>query len=242
MSSAFGQYLKLSIFGQSHGEALGVTLDGFPAGMTIDMEQLLAEMARRAPGQSLMTTARKEPDAPEFLSGVLNGRTTGQPICAIIRNTNQRSKDYGDGVDLVRPGHADYTGHVRYFGFEDWRGGGSFSGKDPTKVDRSAAYAARYAAKNIVAQGYAKRCEIQLAYAIGVAKPVSVRVDTFGTGTMPDAELEKMLLASFDFRPAAIIEKLDLRRPIYKKPAAYGHFGRDDADFPWEKVDLRFVK
>ena len=242
MSSAFGQYLKLSIFGQSHGEALGVTLDGFPAGMTIDMEQLLAEMARRAPGQSLMTTARKEPDAPEFLSGVLNGRTTGQPICAIIRNTNQSSKDYGDGVDLVRPGHADYTGHVRYFGFEDWRGGGSFSGKDPTKVDRSAAYAARYAAKNIVAQGYAKRCEIQLAYAIGVAKPVSVRVDTFGTGTMPDAELEKMLLASFDFRPAAIIEKLDLRRPIYKKTAAYGHFGRDDADFPWEKVDLQFVK
>lgn len=121
-------------------------------------------------------------------------------------------------------------------------GGGSFSGKDPTKVDRSAAYAARYAAKNIVAQGYAKRCEIQLAYAIGVAKPVSVRVDTFGTGTMPDAELEKMLLASFDFRPAAIIEKLDLRRPIYKKTAAYGHFGRDDADFPWEKVDLQFVK
>ena len=121
-------------------------------------------------------------------------------------------------------------------------GGGSFSGKDPTKVDRSAAYAARYAAKNIVAQGYAKRCEIQLAYAIGVAKPVSVRVDTFGTGTMPDAELEKMLLASFDFRPAAIIKKLDLRRPIYKKTAAYGHFGRDDADFPWEKVDLQFVK
>lgn len=121
-------------------------------------------------------------------------------------------------------------------------GGGSFSGKDPTKVDRSAAYAARYVAKNIVAQGYAKRCEIQLAYAIGVAKPVSVRVDTFGTGTMPDAELEKMLLASFDFRPAAIIEKLDLRRPIYKKTAAYGHFGRDDADFPWEKVDLQFVK
>ena len=80
------------------------------------------------------------------------------------------------------------------------------------------------------------------AYAIGVAKPVSVRVDTFGTGTMPDAELEKMLLASFDFRPAAIIEKLDLRRPIYKKTAAYGHFGRDDADFPWEKVDLQFVK
>lgn len=144
MSSAFGQYLKLSIFGQSHGEALGVTLDGFPAGMTIDMEQLLAEMARRAPGQSLMTTARKEPDAPEFLSGVLNGRTTGQPICAIIRNTNQRSKDYGDGVDLVRPGHADYTGHVRYFGFEDWRGGGSFSGRLTAGIVLAGALCSQY--------------------------------------------------------------------------------------------------
>lgn len=129
MSSNFGQHLKLSIFGQSHGEAIGVTIDGFPAGMEIDTERLAFEMARRAPGQSALTTARKEPDAPEFLSGVLNGRTTGQPICAIIRNTNQRSRDYGDGVDLVRPGHADYTGHVRYFGFEDWRGGGSFSGR-----------------------------------------------------------------------------------------------------------------
>ena len=129
MSSTYGQHLKLSIFGQSHGEAIGVTLDGFPAGMMIDQPRLMAEMARRAPGQSLLTTARKEADAPEFLSGVLEGRTTGQPICILIRNTNQRSRDYGDGVDLVRPGHADYTGHVRYFGHEDWRGGGSFSGR-----------------------------------------------------------------------------------------------------------------
>lgn len=121
-------------------------------------------------------------------------------------------------------------------------GGGSFSGKDPTKVDRSAAYAARYAAKNLVAQGYAKRCEIQLAYAIGVAKPVSVRVDTFGTGIMPDVELEKMLKRSFDFRPAALIDGLNLRQPIYRKTAAYGHFGRTDVDFPWERVDLKFVK
>ena len=129
MSSAFGQYLKLSIFGQSHGEALGVTLDGFPAGMTIDMEQLLAEMARRAPGQSLMTTARKEPDAPEFLSGVLNGRTTGQPICAIIRNTNQRSKDYGDGVDFARHlsispfRYTPSSGEARCFEAEEFRSG-----------------------------------------------------------------------------------------------------------------------
>ena len=129
MSSSFGSHLKLSLFGQSHGEAIGITLDGFPAGMTIDMDALLREMARRAPGQNAMTTARKEADAPEFLSGVLNGVTTGQPICAVIRNTNQHSKDYGTGVDLVRPGHADYTGHVRYYGFEDWRGGGSFSGR-----------------------------------------------------------------------------------------------------------------
>ena len=121
-------------------------------------------------------------------------------------------------------------------------GGGSFSGKDPTKVDRSAAYAARYAAKNIVAKGYAKRCEIQLAYAIGVAKPVSVRVDTFGTGIMSDSELEALLLRSFDFRPAAIIRHLGLRRPIYAKTAAYGHFGREDCDLPWEKTDLEFVK
>ncbi|MBR4434904.1 MAG: methionine adenosyltransferase [Clostridia bacterium] len=121
-------------------------------------------------------------------------------------------------------------------------GGGSFSGKDPTKVDRSAAYAARYAAKNLVAKGYAKRCEIQLAYAIGVAKPVSLRVDTFGTGTMSDSELAEMLERSFDFRPAAIIRRLDLRRPIYANTAAYGHFGRDDCDLPWEKTDLKFAR
>lgn len=129
MSSFFGQQLHLSLFGQSHGEAIGVTMDGFPAGMAIDMARLAAEMKRRAPGQSRLTTPRKEDDLPEILSGVLDGRTTGQPICAMIRNTNTRSKDYGDGVDLLRPGHADYTGHVRYFGFEDWRGGGHFSGR-----------------------------------------------------------------------------------------------------------------
>ncbi len=129
MSSCFGNHLRLSLFGQSHGEAIGMTMDGFPAGMTIDFQRLEAEMARRAPGQSRLTTSRREPDQPEFLSGVLDGVTTGQPLCAIIRNTNTRSQDYGPGVDLVRPGHADYTGHVRYYGFEDWRGGGHFSGR-----------------------------------------------------------------------------------------------------------------
>ncbi|MBO4563036.1 MAG: methionine adenosyltransferase [Clostridia bacterium] len=119
-------------------------------------------------------------------------------------------------------------------------GGGSFSGKDPTKVDRSAAYACRYVAKNLVAAGYCKRCEIQVAYAIGVAHPVSVRIDTFGTGVIPDGEIEAMVLRSFDFRPAAIIQRFDLRRPIYRPTAAYGHFGRTDVDLPWERTDLIF--
>ena len=117
-------------------------------------------------------------------------------------------------------------------------GGGAFSGKDPTKVDRSAAYAARYAAKNIVAAGLAKRCEIQIAYAIGVAEPVSVYVDTKGTGIIPDDEIQKKLLRCFDFRPEAIIERLELRRPIYGKTAAYGHFGRTNIDLPWEHTDM----
>lgn len=116
-------------------------------------------------------------------------------------------------------------------------GGGAFSGKDPTKVDRSAAYAARYVAKNIVAAGIAARCEIQLAYAIGVAKPVSVMVDTFGTGKFDDTVIADAVQKVFDLRPAAIIDKLDLRRPIYRKTSNYGHFGRDDADFTWEKTD-----
>ena len=117
-------------------------------------------------------------------------------------------------------------------------GGGAFSGKDPTKVDRSAAYAARYAAKNIVATGLAKRCEIQIAYAIGVAEPVSVYIDTKGTGIIPDDEIQRKLLRCFDFRPEAIIERLELRRPIYGRTAAYGHFGRTDIDLPWEHTDM----
>ena len=116
-------------------------------------------------------------------------------------------------------------------------GGGAFSGKDCTKVDRSAAYAARYVAKNIVAAGLADKCEIQLSYAIGVAYPTSVRVDTFGTGKLEDTKLVEIIRENFDLRPAGIIKMLDLRRPIYKQTAAYGHFGRNDLDLPWEKLD-----
>ncbi|MEE0742336.1 MAG: methionine adenosyltransferase [Emergencia sp.] len=123
-----------------------------------------------------------------------------------------------------------YGGYARH-------GGGAFSGKDPTKVDRSASYAARYAAKNVVAAGLADKCEIQLAYAIGVAKPVSIMVDTFGTGKLADAEIADIVDKHFDLRPAAIIRDLDLRRPIYKQTAAYGHFGRKDVSLPWERLD-----
>ena len=116
-------------------------------------------------------------------------------------------------------------------------GGGAFSGKDPTKVDRSGAYMARYAAKNLVAAGLADKCQIEIAYAIGVAKPVSISVETFGTGKLPDYALAELLERCFDFRPAAIIQTLNLRRPIYQQTASYGHFGRLDLDLPWEKTD-----
>ncbi len=124
-----------------------------------------------------------------------------------------------------------YGGYSRH-------GGGAFSGKDPTKVDRSASYAARYIAKNVVAAGLAKKCEVQIAYAIGVAKPVSVMVDTFGTGVIADDKLSDIVCHAVDLRPAAIIKKFDLRRPIYKQIAAYGHMGREDLGMPWEKTDL----
>jgi S-adenosylmethionine synthetase len=137
-------------------------------------------------------------------------------------------------------GDAGLTGRkiiVDTYGGMGRHGGGAFSGKDPTKVDRSAAYAARWAAKNIVAAGLADRCEIQVAYAIGVAHPLSINVETFGTGHIPDEELGSLVQEHFDLRPGAIIRDLGLRRPIYRNVAAYGHFGRDDLDLPWERTD-----
>ncbi|MDD6070003.1 MAG: methionine adenosyltransferase [Clostridiales bacterium] len=137
-------------------------------------------------------------------------------------------------------GDAGLTGRkiiVDTYGGTGRHGGGAFSGKDPTKVDRSAAYAARWVAKNLVAAGLAKKIEVELAYAIGVAKPVSIAVDTFGTGTESDEKIVEVINKVFDLRPAAIISALDLRRPIYKQTAAYGHFGRTDVDLPWEHLD-----
>jgi S-adenosylmethionine synthetase len=137
-------------------------------------------------------------------------------------------------------GDAGLTGRkiiVDTYGGAARHGGGAFSGKDCTKVDRSAAYAARYVAKNIVAAGIADRCEIQLSYAIGVARPTSIMVDTFGTGKIEDSKITELIRENFDLRPAGIIRMLDLRRPIYRQTAAYGHFGRNDLDLPWEKTD-----
>jgi len=137
-------------------------------------------------------------------------------------------------------GDAGVTGRkiiVDSYGGMGRHGGGAFSGKDPTKVDRSAAYAARWAAKNIVAAGLAQRCEIQVAYAIGVASPLSINVETFGTGIIPDEEIALLITEHFDLRPGAILRDLGLRRPIYRQVASYGHFGRDDLDLPWERTD-----
>lgn len=129
MSSAWGDYIKISIFGESHGEGIGVVLDNLPAGETIDLDEVLLQMARRAPGRDRSSTPRKEADKPRILSGFLNGKTTGAPLCAVIENTNTRSADYSNLALLPRPGHSDYPGFVRYGGYNDVRGGGHFSGR-----------------------------------------------------------------------------------------------------------------
>ena len=162
------------------------------------------------------------------------------PAHLLDENTKYHINPTGRFVIGGPMGDTGLTGRkiiVDTYGGMGRHGGGAFSGKDPTKVDRSAAYMARYIAKNIVAAGLASRCEVQLAYAIGVVEPVSVLVDTFGTGTLPAAELQDLVRANFQLTPKGIIESLNLRRPIYRKTAAYGHFGRSDAEFTWEATD-----
>ena len=129
MSGMWGSKIKISIFGESHGNAIGINIDGLPSGLELNLEDIAYEMRRRAPGKSPLSTARSEEDIPEILSGYFNGKTTGTPLCAIIRNTNTRSKDYSLLKDVMRPGHADYSGNIRYNGFNDYRGGGHFSGR-----------------------------------------------------------------------------------------------------------------
>ena len=129
MSGVWGNNIKVSIFGESHGNAIGINIDGLPSGFEIDMDKILLEMERRAPGKNQLSTSRKEADLPEILSGFFEGKTTGTPLCAIIRNSDTRSKDYAKTKDFMRPGHADFTGYERYSGFNDYRGGGHFSGR-----------------------------------------------------------------------------------------------------------------
>ena len=162
------------------------------------------------------------------------------PVDMVDENTKFFINPTGRFVIGGPHGDSGLTGRkiiVDTYGGYGRHGGGAFSGKDCTKVDRSAAYAARYVAKNIVAAGLAEKCEIQLSYAIGVAQPTSIMVDTYGTGKLSDEQLTKMIRENFDLRPAGIIKMLDLRRPIYKQTAAYGHFGRTDLDLPWERLD-----
>ncbi|MEW9702592.1 methionine adenosyltransferase [Paenibacillus sp. SI8] len=162
------------------------------------------------------------------------------PANLLDENTNYFINPTGRFVIGGPQGDAGLTGRkiiVDTYGGYARHGGGAFSGKDPTKVDRSGAYAARYVAKNIVAAGLADKCEVQLAYAIGVARPVSIAVDTFGTGKVSEEKLVELIRKNFDLRPAGIIKELDLRRPIYRQTAAYGHFGRNDLNVPWERTD-----
>ena len=214
----------------------------------------------RPDGKTQVTVEYDENDKPLRIDAVVVSTQHGPEvelaqirqdmIDLVIRPTIPASLMDNDTKIYVKPtgrfvvggpqGDSGLTGRkiiVDTYGGSAPHGGGAFSGKDPTKVDRSAAYAARWVAKNVVAAGLASRCQVQLAYAIGVAQPVSVRVDTFGTGKLSDEELSDMVTTVFDLRPAAIIRDLDLRRPIYRQLAAYGHFGRDDLDLPWEKTD-----
>lgn len=214
----------------------------------------------RPDGKTQVTVEYDENGVPFRLDAVVlstqhNPEISQEQICADIRKyvfdavipegmTDENTKYYINptGRFVIGGPHGDsgLTGRkliVDTYGGMARHGGGAFSGKDCTKVDRSAAYAARYVAKNIVAAGLAKKCEIQLSYAIGVAHPTSIMVDTFGTGRISDQMLVEIIRENFDLRPAGIIRMLDLRRPIYKQTAAYGHFGRTDIDLPWEKLD-----
>ncbi|MEO6990433.1 MAG: methionine adenosyltransferase [Candidatus Baltobacteraceae bacterium] len=193
---------------------------------------------------AVVISAQHDPDVPlETIRAEVGERIVDHVIPASLRDGNTRVFVNPTGRFVIGgpKGDAGLTGRkiiADTYGGMARHGGGAFSGKDPTKVDRSAAYAARHAAKNIVAAGLADRCELQVAYAIGVAHPVSVLVETFGTSCVDEALIAKLVREHVDLRPAAIIDRLDLRRPIYRQTAAYGHFGRPDLDLPWEHLDL----
>ena len=192
---------------------------------------------------AVVISTQHNPDIPlDTIRGEVRERIIDHVIPKALRDEQTRIYVNPTGRFVIGgpKGDAGLTGRkiiADTYGGMSRHGGGAFSGKDPTKVDRSGAYAARYVAKNIVAAGLADRCEVQVAYAIGVARPISVLVETFGTGKLPEHELADLVMEHFDLRPAAIIHNLNLRRPIYRQVANYGHFGRPDLDLPWEKLD-----
>jgi S-adenosylmethionine synthetase len=196
---------------------------------------------------AVVISTQHDPDIPlETIRGEVAERIIDQVIPKSLRDAQTRIFVNPTGRFVIGgpKGDAGLTGRkiiADTYGGMARHGGGAFSGKDPTKVDRSAAYAARYVAKNVVAAGLADRCEIQVAYAIGVAYPVSVLVETFGTGKIEESKIAELVTKFFDLRPAAIIHNLNLRRPIYKQTASYGHFGRPDLDLPWERTDKKDV-
>lgn len=193
--------------------------------------------------QAIVVSSQHSPDVSmETLREGIEAEVIRKAIAPELIDANTKIYINPTGRFVVGGPHGDsgLTGRkiiADTYGGYGRHGGGAFSGKDPTKVDRSASYMARYAAKNVVAAGLADRCELEIAYAIGVAHPLSVHVETFGTGRIDDERLEKLIVENFDLRPAAIIDALDLRRPIYSATAAYGHFGRADVDLPWERTD-----
>lgn len=206
--------------------------------------QVTVEYVRGKPARidTVVIAAQHDPDATrkqidkDILEKII------KPVCGKWLDSKTKIFINATGKFVIGgpPGDTGVTGRkiiADTYGGYGRHGGGAFSGKDPSKVDRSACYAARYIAKNIVASGIADKCEVQLAYAIGVAEPVSIHANTFGTGRMPEEKIVQLIRKHFPVKPADIISKLDLKRPIYKKTAAYGHFGRDDPDFTWERVD-----
>jgi S-adenosylmethionine synthetase len=206
--------------------------------VTVEYEQGVAKRVK-----TVVVSAQHDPD-------VRTERLRNEIVEAVIRPTIPAELRENDPVMHVNPtgrfvtggpmGDAGLTGRkiiVDSYGGMARHGGGAFSGKDPTKVDRSAAYAARWVAKNVVAAGLADRLEVEIAYGIGIARPISFQVESFGTGKLPDDEIQRLIERHFDLRPASIIAALDLRRPIYRQTAAYGHFGRPDLDLPWERTD-----